>query len=77
MPLARALDIWAELQLLPIRQMAIGDIPQLLGLAVKHNLSVYDSCYLQAALASRLPLATNDKKLMDAAEAIHVVTMKP
>lgn len=75
MPLARALDIWAELQLLPIRQMAIGDIPQLLGLAVKHNLSVYDSCYLQAALASRLPLATNDKKLMDAAEANHVLTM--
>jgi predicted nucleic acid-binding protein len=76
-PLARALDIWAELQLLPIRHMAIGDIPQLLGLAVKHNLSVYDSCYLQAAVASGLPLATNDKKLMDAAEANHVVTMTP
>jgi hypothetical protein len=42
-PLARALDMWAELQLLPIRHMVIGDIPQLLGLAVKHNLSVYDS----------------------------------
>ncbi len=76
-PLARALDIWAELQLLPIRHVSIGDIPQLLGLAVKHNLSVYDCCYLQAAIASRLPLATNDKKLIDAAEAIHVVTMTP
>jgi predicted nucleic acid-binding protein len=76
-PLARALDIWAELQLLPIRRMAIGDIPQLLALAVKYNLSVYDSCYLQAAVASRLPLATNDKKLKDAAEANHVVTMTP
>jgi predicted nucleic acid-binding protein len=38
---------------------------------------VYDTCYLQAAVASRLPLATNDKKLQDAAEANHVVTMKP
>jgi len=76
-PLSRALDIWAELLLLPIRHMAIGDIPQLLRLAVKHNLSVYDTCYLQAALASRLPLATNDKKLKDAAEANHLVTMTP
>ena len=76
-PLSHALDIWAELQLLPIRHMAIGDIPELLGLAVKHNLSVYDSCYLQAAIASRLPLATNDKKLQDAAEANYVVTMRP
>jgi len=76
-PLARALDIWAELRLLPIRHMAVGDLPQLLELAVKYNLSVYDSCYLQAAVDSRLPLATNDKKLMDAAEANHVVTMTP
>ncbi len=76
-PLSRALDIWAELLLLPIRQVAIGDIGELLGLAVKHNLSLYDTCYLQAALASRLPLATNDKKLKDAAEANHLVTMTP
>jgi len=76
-PLARALDIWSELQLLPIRHVPIGDIPQLLGLAVKHNLSVYDTCYLQAAIENRLPLATNDMKLKDAAEANHIVTMTP
>lgn len=75
LPLSRALDIWAELLLLPIRQVAIGDISELLGLAVKHNLSVYDTCYLQAALVSRFPLATNDKKLKDAAEANHLATM--
>ena len=73
-PLERA---WAELLLLPIRHVAIGDIPQLMGLAVKHNLSVYDACYLQAALASGLPLATNDKKLRDAADADHLATMTP
>jgi len=76
-PLSRALDIWAELLLLPIRHVAIADIPQLVRLAVEHNLSVYDTCYLHAALASRLPLATNDKKLRDAAEANHLVTMVP
>jgi predicted nucleic acid-binding protein len=78
-PLARALDIWAELLLLPIRQvsMSTGDIPQWMEMAVKHNLSVYDTCYLQVALAARLPLATNDKKLKEAAEANQLVTMTP
>ena len=76
-PLSHALDIWAELLLLPIRHLAIADIPQLVRLAVEHNPSVYDTCYLHAALASRLPLATNDKKLRDAAEANHLVTMIP
>ncbi|HXJ96552.1 MAG TPA: type II toxin-antitoxin system VapC family toxin [Terriglobia bacterium] len=77
LPLPRALEIWAELMLLPIRHLAIGDIPQLIRLAVKHNLSVYDACCLQAALASQLPLATNDKKLKDAAGENHLVTMTP
>jgi len=45
-PLARALEIWDELLLLPIRQVAIGSIPQLLQLAVKQHLSLYDTCYL-------------------------------
>ena len=37
-PLSRALDIWDELLLLPIRQVAIGSIPQLLQLAVRQDL---------------------------------------
>jgi predicted nucleic acid-binding protein len=76
-PLARALQIWDELLLLPIRQMAIGSIPQLLQLAVKQDLSIYDTCYLQAALVSSLPLATNDKKLRAAAESCGVATLAP
>lgn len=75
--MSRALDIWSELLLLPIRHFPIGGIPQLLALAVRHNLSVYDACYLQAALAAGVPLATNDKKLKDAAEANRLVTMIP
>ena len=68
-PLPRALEIWDELLLLPIRQVAVGNVPELVTLAVKHNLSVYDTCYLQLALVSNLPIATNDEKLKRAAEA--------
>ena len=75
--LPRALEIWDELLLLPIRQVAIGNIPELLRLAVKHDLSLYDTCYLQAALVSGLPLATNDRKLSAAAVAHGLVTLMP
>jgi len=76
-PLARALEIWEELLLLPIRQVAIASIPKLLQLAVKQELSLYDTCYLQASLVSRLPLATNDKKLRAAAESCGITTLAP
>lgn len=75
--LPRALEIWGELLLLPIRQVAIGNIPELLRLAVKHNLSMYDTCYLQLALISNLPIATNDDKLKRAAEANGLAIIVP
>ena len=76
-PLPRALEIWDELLLLPIRQVAVGNVPELLSLAVKHNLSVYDTCYLQLALVSNLPIATNDEKLKRAAEASGLAAIVP
>jgi predicted nucleic acid-binding protein len=76
-PLSRALDIWGELLLLPIRRVPLGDIAELLELAVRENLSVYDACYLKVALDTQLPLATIDQKLKDAAEAHHLVTLTP
>ena len=76
-PLPRALEIWDELLLLPIRQVAVGNVPELVTLAVKHNLSVYDTCYLQLALVSNLPIATNDEKLKRAAEASGLVVIVP
>ena len=75
--LPRALEIWRELLLLPIRQVAIGNIPELLRLAVKHNLSMYDTCYLQLALILNLPIATNDDKLKRAAEANGLAIIVP
>lgn len=44
-------------------------------LALKHNLSVPDTYYLQAAFVSGFPVATNDRKLRNAAEANHLATM--
>lgn len=76
-PLSRAIDIWGELLLLPIRRAPLGDIVELLELAVRHNLSVYDACYLKTALDAQLPLATIDQKLKDAAEAHHLITLTP
>ena len=73
--LLRAIELWNELLLLPIRQMAIGDIPRLMELAVTNNLSMYDTCYLQAAMLLNLPLATIDQKLKLAAEACGLATM--
>ena len=71
----RVLEIWEELMLLPIQHEALGNISQLLPLAVKNNLSIYDACYLHTALASGLPLATNDEKLRPAAEDNGLVTI--
>jgi predicted nucleic acid-binding protein len=75
--LPRALEIWEELLFLPIRQVAVGNIPQLMQLAVKHDLSLYDACYLQVTFVSKLPLATNDQKLRIAAEANGVAILVP
>ena len=72
-PLAKALELWDELALLPIRQGNVVNVPELLQLSVRHNLSIYDACYLQAALEAQLPLATNDEKLRKAAEVSGVV----
>jgi len=51
------------------------NIPQLVELAVANNLSMYDSCYLHAAILLNLPLATIDQKLKLAAEACGLATM--
>ena len=74
----RAQEIWEELALLPIRPSpAPLEVPGLLELAVHHNISVYDACYLQAARSARLPLATNDHDLQQAAESYGLIVMTP
>jgi predicted nucleic acid-binding protein len=49
----------------------------LLELAIQHNISVYDACYLREAIVEHLPLATNDRDLRDAAESDGITVMIP
>lgn len=57
----------------PTVKMADLTLSDLMGpvmaLAVAHNVSVYDASYLHVALSQSLPLATQDRRLQDAAIA--------
>ena len=48
----------------------------LLDLARRHELTVYDAAYLEVAVRRSLPLATLDRRLRDAAEAMGVTTVR-
>lgn len=52
---------------LPISIADAGDDTLVVGLARKHQLSVYDAAYLSLAIMEGIPLATLDKKLQQAA----------
>lgn len=45
---------------------------RLLGLARQHNLTAYDAAYLDLAIQERVPLATLDDDLRNAARQAHV-----
>ena len=51
------------------------DESRLLELARRHEFTVYDAAYLEVALRRSLPLATLDRRLREAAEAIGVVVV--
>ena len=44
-----------------------GAIVEIAEIATKHNLSVYDACYLELARRKHLPLASRDEALRAAA----------
>jgi predicted nucleic acid-binding protein len=73
----KALLFWQEIQALPIRVVDIAVDETLLELALKHNLAVYDASYLSLAQARRLPLATVDGKLQQAAESVGIQIIRP
>jgi len=51
------------------------DIPPLVELARRHNLTTYDAAYLALALRKRIPLATLDKALHSAAVSAGIVLL--
>jgi predicted nucleic acid-binding protein len=62
---------------LPLRLTASDDDIEVVRLSRKYRLSAYDAAYLALALLERLPLATLDQKLADAARAEQVVVLGP
>src|SRR5205823_500478 len=50
---------------------------ELFSLAQEHGLTVYDAAYLELAIHERLPLASLDRQLVRAAEAIRVELFQP
>ena len=73
----KALLFWQEVQTLPVRVADVAVNETLLELALKQNLAVYDACYLSLTQARRLPLATVDGKLQQAAESVGVQVIRP
>lgn len=61
----------ASINNLPIKRdnVPIGfEIPFILSLARMYDLTIYDACYLELAVRLDLPIATLDRKLIEAAK---------
>lgn len=66
-------DCWQNLDLIGLQTVPVaGQARHWTQRAADWGLSAYDACYLDTALQQRLPLATKDKQLADAARRIGV-----
>lgn len=76
---AAALDqCWARLTRIDLRSLPMaGDAGHWVQRSSDWGLSAYDACYLDAALQQRLPLATKDKSLADAARRVGIPIYAP
>ncbi len=54
---------------LPVLIDRLGGEAEVMGLARKHGLTVYDAAYLELAVRRKSPLASLDKKLLGAGRA--------
>lgn len=73
----KAFLFWQEIRELSIHIVDIPVNEELLELALQHNLAVYDASYLSLMQARRLPLATVDGKLQQAALSVGMQVIKP
>jgi predicted nucleic acid-binding protein len=65
---SKAVDLLRYMQRLPVHlRESDASTFELHALAIQHQLTSYDTLYLEAALATGLPLATRDKALQQAA----------
>jgi predicted nucleic acid-binding protein len=66
-------ESWGRLALVGLQVLPVhGDARHWTQRAADWGLSAYDACYLDTALQQRLPLATKDKQLADAARRVGV-----
>ena len=66
-------DCWHNLDLVGLQTVPVaGQARHWTQRAADWGLTAYDACYLDTALQQRLPLATKDKQLADAARRIGV-----
>ena len=74
----QAYEMLAMLGELPIDvDTAVSATPQLLDLALRHDLTAYDAAYLDVALRRGAPLATQDAALANAARAAGLGVVTP
>jgi predicted nucleic acid-binding protein len=66
-------DLDIEIQTITTAQI----FQQEMSLAIAHRLSVYDATYLGVAIRQQLPLATQDKQLIRAANDVGVAIFQP
>ena len=62
---------------LNVRLSEPASYDEVFSLAQEHGLTVYDAAYLELAIHERLPLASLDRQLVRAAEAIRVELFQP
>ena len=67
----------ASLNDLNVRLSEPASYDHVFSLAQEHGLTVYDAAYLDLAIQERLPLASLDRQLVRAAEAVGVALFQP
>ena len=66
-------ECWGRLQTLGLQVLPVhGDARRWTQRAADWGITAYDACYLDTALQQRLPLATKDKQLADAARRVGI-----
>lgn len=72
-----AIATMQRLRRMPLQDAGSGSDTAVLELAIKHNLTPYDACYLTLALDRKLPLASFDKRLAEAARREQIEILGP
>jgi len=73
----KAILLWQEMQELPVTSVETPLNEQLLEIALKHNLAIYDASYFSLALLRGLPIATVDGKLLQASLGAGLEVIRP